>query len=819
LRKQVVYFEWTPARRAGVFVQRRSIQRKTGQKEIEMELLSSSLRPVETNKQRRSVFLIGDTLSRRKLKRAAAVVATLFCLVASTIAGGPMFWEISRQEDIVKGDAHGVSIADNGTITLAPEFDLVYDTKEAYIWSSATDAAGNIFLGTGHDGRIFKVEPNGAGKLLYDAPDLDVTALTTDPQGNLYAGTSPDGKIYKITPSGQESVFYDPPDKYIWSLLFDSTHNTLFAGTGDKGVIYKVDPTGKGSVLVDTNETNIVALALDKSGELLAGTDPSGLVLRIGPDGKLFALLDSPVQEIHSLATTPEGVIYALGVNPQPGGAARGASVGVSSTTSLASDGTVTISTGDDQESSSTQGQETTALIAPTTTKGKAEGAKSALFRINGDGSNDVVWRSNDALGFGLRSSADGKILVGTNNKGRIYQIAPDRTRSLLVQSPEDQTATIFSVGESVYATSSNLGRLYRIGNEPVGEGTYTSPVRDTKFAGQWGVITWRGAGNLQLQTRTGNTETPDATWSDWSAAYKNPSGDQITSPRARFIQWRATLESGNVEKTGGPRTPASSTSRGAASARNMGSATKLESVTVAYLPRNQAPDIASVQILPPGVAMQEQPIAIDPSISTSGLDPQLFGVVSSIPPRRFYQKGARSLTWQASDPNDDTLSYKVLYRSISDNDWHLLESNLSQTWYTIDLNRVPDGTYLFKIVASDSPSNPTELALTDEQITEAIEIDNTPPTIKVNGPKVTGLTAEIVFDVSDSTSRIIKGEYSVDGGAWQLRFPVDGIADAANESYKIVVQFAAAGEHVIAFRAADSSSNVGTAKVTCNVK
>src|SRR6185295_668865 len=125
-------------------------------------------------------------------------VFALCMLGVSAYAAGPVFWEVSKQDDVVKGDARGVSISENGTITLAPAFTLVYDTKEAYIWSSTTDTAGNIYLGTGHEGRIFKVDPAGAGKLLFDSAELDVTALATDPQGNLYAGTSPEGKVYKI---------------------------------------------------------------------------------------------------------------------------------------------------------------------------------------------------------------------------------------------------------------------------------------------------------------------------------------------------------------------------------------------------------------------------------------------------------------------------------------------------------------------------------------------------------------------------------------------------------------------------------------------
>ena len=156
------------------------------------------------------------------------------------------------------------------------------------------------------------------------------------------------------------------------------------------------------------------------------------------------------------------------------------------------------------------------------------------LFRILPDGGSDVIWRSDTTVGFGLKPLADGRVLIGTGSKGRIYQVGADRSHTLLIQSPEDQTSTIIAVGDSLYATSSNLGRLYRIGRDSVTEGTYVSPVRDTKFAGQWGAINWRGAGSVQIQTRTGNTETPDLTWSEWSAPYTQMSGEPISSPRAR---------------------------------------------------------------------------------------------------------------------------------------------------------------------------------------------------------------------------------------------------------------------------------------------
>lgn len=710
---------------------------------------------------------------------------------------GPVFWEISKQEEIARGDARGVSIAETGTIMLAPTFSLVYDTGEAYIWSSASDREGNIYLGTGHEGRIFKVSKDGRGRLLYDAPELDVTALATDPNGNLYAGTSPDGKVYKITPDGKASVFYDPEDKYIWSLLFDPSSSTLYVGTGNRGVIYRVDASGKAEVLADTNETNIVSLALTPKGELLAGTDPSGLVLKISPSGKIFALLDSPMQEIHRIVVDRDGSIFALGVNaqliPQREGDSNPHPAAAPSSNHPAN----ILTDGDEPEGRAQSSYQSGDVSIPSQQgkpQGRAavEGARSAIFHILQDGSGEVYWSSRDAVGFALDLLPDGRLLVGTGNKGRIYSIAPDRSSTLLIQSPEDQTSTLLSVGGEIFATSSNLGRLYRIGQQTEIEGTYISPVRDTKFSARWGIITWRGSGDIQLQTRTGNTETPDATWSEWSAPYRDPSGEQIKSPPARFIQWRAVLRRGQ-----GPTT------------------TQLQSVVVAYLPRNQAPEVTSISVLPPGVAMQEMPVPVDPSVASSGLDPQLFGVATSAPPRRFFQKGARTLTWQASDPNDDPIVFKIFYRAVGDDQWKLLADKITQNYYTIDGNRLPDGSYQFKIQASDSPGNPEELALTDEAISDVIEIDNTPPSIKTLQVTSSGLSAEVLFEAVDSTSRIIRGEYSVDGGPWLLIFPEDGIADSPRERFRIKVTFPAPGEHVIAFRCADSSNNVGTAKAT----
>ena len=63
------------------------------------------------------------------LVRMVLTSIMLALLCSAAVAVGPVFWEITKQEDVIKGDARGVSIGDNGTINLAPSFTLVYDTK------------------------------------------------------------------------------------------------------------------------------------------------------------------------------------------------------------------------------------------------------------------------------------------------------------------------------------------------------------------------------------------------------------------------------------------------------------------------------------------------------------------------------------------------------------------------------------------------------------------------------------------------------------------------------------------------------------------
>ena len=171
-----------------------------------------------------------------------------FCLAAffafNIFAAGPAVWSVNSRAEVMRGDAHGVSIDESGAITLAPKLTEVYRTDQPYIWSSVVDDAGSIYLGTGGDGKIFKVDAAGKGSLFTDLTELNVSALAIGRSGELYAATSPDGKVYRVDASGKADVYFDPKQKYIWSLAV-LPDGSLAVGTGENGRLYKVRSAGQ----------------------------------------------------------------------------------------------------------------------------------------------------------------------------------------------------------------------------------------------------------------------------------------------------------------------------------------------------------------------------------------------------------------------------------------------------------------------------------------------------------------------------------------------------------------------------------------------
>ncbi len=726
------------------------------------------------------------------------------CLLSSfAFAEGTRTWEQSKFEDLAKGSAKGVAIRSAGGLELAPSFKALATTPSTYIWAIAADASGNLFAGTGSPARVYMITADGKSSPIFEPQELQVQALVMSKSGVLYAATTPDGKVYRIERREGEaakkgsaespwsaSVYFDPGTKYIWDLALDDSGN-LYVATGDKGEIYRVTPNGQHSVFFKSDETHIRSLAIDPKGNVIAGSDGSGLVYRISPSGEGFVLYSAPKKEITALAIDNAGNIYAAGV-----GEKRSAGPPVIMPVTPTPTPTPTPAPGGGQPGIVIGNVTPIGGVGITGFPGLGVGSPggSEIYRIAPDGSPDRIWTSREDLVYALAFDDHGHLLAGTGNRGHIYEIdGEDQFVDLLQASASQITAFAKAPGGGLYASTSNLGKVFLLGGGPASEGTYESDVFDAHIFSRWGRAEFRGTGNVDLYARSGNVDNPDRNWSAWKKVDLQKDGEAGIPP-ARFVQWRAVLHSGTT-------------------------APRVDSVVLNYLPKNIAPDFddVSVQV---GVRYQSLPKAVD--ISTPpGTPVQHFDA----PPPTARDRDSIGVKWSVHDDNDDQMVYSVFYRGDGESRWLLLKDQLSDKFYSFDASLLPDGGYTVKVVASDAPSHSPGQALSAEKESPRFEVDTTPPQIQNLTASVDGDKIHVAFRAVDSFSPIKRAEYSIDAGDWQYVEPVGQLSDSKTESYDFRAAIPAAQasassgstagaiEHVVVVRATDRNDNMNSAK------
>lgn len=736
--------------------------------------------------------------------------ALIACLAAlPALASSPTAWEMNNYRDFTTGRLTGLSLTRDGKLTLAPKLETVFDSGQPIVWSVAAAPDGAVYIGTGHRGRVFRIEKSGQASLVWTAEQPEVFALAVDSKGALYAATSPGGRIYRIE-NGKPSEYFATGAKYIWSLAF-APDGALYAGTGDQGRVYRITEAGKGEVYYETGQSHVTSLAVDAQGRLLAGSEPNGIIYRIAGKDKAFVLYDVNLPEVRTLAAAADGTVYAAALGGSMGRRALGGvqslqgvpgSVSIGTTTA-----TVTVEASETQSGidikpkpDAAKPQPAQAAVAGAAAPVETSGVeKAAIYRINPDNTVETLWSSKEENVYDLLVRGD-DIVFATDGQGRIYRVGKDRRATLIAQTNEGEAIRLVAATSSILAATGDLGKLYRLGPGLGAGGTFESPVHDSNTVARWGRLSWRGeapdGARLVLRTRTGNSLRPDKTWSEWSAPLTNAAGAPIPSPNARYVQWRA-------EFTG----PAS-----------------LEGVTLAYLPQNTPPIVRSITVTSQlssiaaaarAAAAQSQPAA---SYTVTVTDtPDAAPAPSSGTPTQPVTRSAAEqlqIAWQADDPDGDRLAYSLCFRGEDEREWKLLKSNLPENAWSIDSDSLADGRYYFRVVASDAPANPPSTARTAELVSAPTLIDHTPPVVTAGAPTRSGDHVEIVIDAVDAASPLRRAEYSLDAGPWVAMAPVEGILDSQSEHFVLKLDGVAPGEHLVVVRALDSANNAGLAKV-----
>jgi hypothetical protein len=672
-------------------------------------------------------------------------------------------WEQKTKEDFEAGKPKDVSISSKGEVSLSLKLNAYVETEEAYIWCLAEDSQGNIYAGTGNEGRIFKIAPDGTSSLFFDSPEVNIYSLAVDSSDNIYAGTSPDGLVYKISPDGTANTLLSAKEKYVWDLVFDNAGN-LYAGTGPNGKIYKITPDGQNSVLYDSETTHIMSLHYSSllggvgvgsdPNVLYAGSEGDGIIYKITLDGHASVVYDTNEKEIHALAMDSQGNLYAAATSGKMPGE-----------------------------------EQRRELPPPPGPGGEAPKEKeSSIYKVTPDGVVSKLWTASDPLILSMAVDASDNLIVGTGDEGKVYTVNADGDSASIAKCEEAQAMAIHKTKTgSMFIATGNNGKIYRLSTDHAQEGALESKVYDAKIISKWGNIEWEqvlpDGTAISFATRTGNNSKPDNTWSEWSEEYTAADGQKITNSPARFIQCRAKLTTTNPL-----------------------AAPMFKRVAIAYAQTNIAPKIKSIEI-------------------DSQKDDEEGGERQPGGPPRQGQKPPggqaagdrtkRTVKWQVTDANEDSMEYAVYYKGVDEKTWKLLEEELKTNSYSWDSTSMPDGRYQIKVVATDKLNNPVNLAKTTEKISDQFEIDNTQPTISDITVTVSGNGAfQVRCTAEDKINHIKEAVFSIDGQDWQIVFPVDGIFDSKTEEFDFTTPSdLKAGEHTVVIKIADAAGNVSSGK------
>jgi hypothetical protein len=667
-------------------------------------------------------------------------------------------WRLTNYKDFEEGEANGVLLSSLGEASSGFGSSRV-EVGESVVYTSTTAPDGTVYLGTGDNGNVYAYK-NGKARKLAHLDGVLATSLAMGTGSTLYAGVIPGAHLYAIdTRDGHAKEIAKLDAEHVWSLAFDGK-STLYAGTGPAGKLFAIDAaSGKNRVLYDTGEKHLLALERGEDGSLYAGSADQAILFKITPEGqgaKLRALHDFEGEEVRAIAR--RGQTLYVAVNEFQ----RSSSTPPATSSSPPSRGTKIVLPNGPGSSST-----------PPPTPGRDRKGKGAVYRVDPDGRVEQLHALADGYFTSLHVDADGNVFAASGANGRVYLIRPDRTVITAFDLPERQVLTLAMSGSEKVLGTGDAGAVYKLSSEPPKDANYLTKVFDAQWVSRWGNLRWSGNGNLNVQTRSGNTSKPDKTWSAWQAppkAERTTDGwvAHVASPEGRYLQVRVGF--GSTKST-------------------------LRDLTVYYLPQNQRPRVTEI------------------------------GIGEDTPARHASAAGrARprspivKLHWKVENPDDDELVYRLYFREENEANWKPLggPEPLTKTDYEWNTEPIPDGNYIVKVVASDERANPKEDALEHALTSSPFLVDNRKPELS----EVKVAAGWFSGRARDSFSPISELAYSVDGGEWQPFAPRDGIFDDPVEDFSVKLPAnLAPGAHSLAVRAVDAADNIGAVQTTFRVK
>jgi hypothetical protein len=665
------------------------------------------------------------------------------------------WWLNDAPGDFAKAEVRGAVLHADATTDLGLEARTFADESLKVAWSIAPLADGSVAIAGDH-GRIDRWTAQGGIRPWVRLAAGQVLALARDGDA-LLAGTGPNGLVYRIGARGDTSLLARTGERYVWAL--SASKGGVWAATGTRGRLLRIEG-GHVRIMFDSDDSNLLCLLPDGEGGVCSGGDSKGRVYRTSAAGETRTLFDGAEEELRALARGKDGSIWAA---------------------ALATSATTSEEGGEEEEK-------------PSPVRAAPSGGRAVIYRIVPDSATVAWWTSPQPLVYALAATPDG-VAAATGNRAGVYRIERVGGAAMLLALPQGQvTALVAGPDGGLWAATSNPVTLVKLGPGHASSGTITSSTLDARRFAHFGHARIHARGAVRLETRSGNSDPPDTTWSAWLALAGGEDGGRVASPASRYLQWRATLSSADA---------------------------RLEGLEIAWREQNLAPRIDEVSIAPQGLNFRDGEIlprseSVTQSLGGGQKVEYSVSLPSNKPIRELplWARGLRTLTWKAGDPNGDPLRFRVEIRNEDGGSWVEIGKDLEAMLFSWNTNTIPDGRYRVRVIASDAAGNAIGEERTAEAVSEVFTVDNTPPevtSLSATGDRVQG-------EAADATSPLWRFEVAVDDGDWRTLTPEGGLADQKRMRFAATLPGLKPGEHVASVRVIDLAGNSATRAVHLQV-
>lgn len=701
-------------------------------------------------------------MARRPLSSALRGAAA--CALSLTLSMGALATrtEVHRVDDyagFAQGEFDGTALSPDGSVRLGPALETVVKDLPGPVLALARGGDGFLYAATAAPGRVWRLAPGKEPELFADVKKPLVTALVPYGAGELVALTAPDGGAHFLPFDKRKEPRVVEATGVKMLLGGAALGDTLYAvGGGDEGVFLRLPKGAKAfETLARVSEKHLRAIAVDnrqglRTPRVVVGGGDEGVVYEWTGGDKLRALVDAAPSEVTSLVIDRQGRVFAALVDAD-GKLSAGAT---------------------ERDSERDEGKKDE----------RPRKVKSAeVLRVDVNGRASVLWQSKAHGAYALTLS-QGRLLLGTGARGRVYDIDPDGKRRAGVlarmEGHDEVTALLTEKDGSVVLGTAHGGGVLRLSSKARERGVYLTKAFDSGSLARYGAIRVEASrpsgASVRVQLRTGNTKEPDDTWSAFSPALA--ANGVANAPAGRYAQLRFELVRGG------------------------GGEPVLAGTRLSYLEDNRPPEVSRVEVLMPGwrVTFNEREASDSRSVTFSErpFSAYLEKPGSRLPTlterpggKQVWAPGWRTVYAWVEDPDKDALRYRFFLgradASGEVREWREVKPWSPEPFYSFEAARLADGAYRVRVEVDDAPTNGTSRALSDDGVSPVFRITHAPP--RFTGAQASKVQGGYRVRMTVEASAPLAGvRCSAGGDEWLPVDAADGMVDTEQERFDVTL-------------------------------